>query len=125
MNLSAPFIKRPVATTLLMVGVLFLGAVAYPLLPVSSLPEIAFPTIQIGANLPGAAPETMASSVAQPLEAQLSKISGVTEMTSSSSLGSTEIRVQFSLDRDIDSAEQDVQAALNAASNLLPKTLPH
>ena len=123
-SISETFIRHPVATTLLMVGLLFLGAVAYPLLPVSSLPEIAFPTIQIGANLPGAAPETMASSVAQPLEAQLSKISGVTEMTSSSSLGATEIRVQFSLDRDIDQAASDVQAAIQAAMGSLPKDLP-
>lgn len=123
-GISAVFIRHPVATTLLMLGLLFLGGVAYPLLPVSSLPEIAFPTIQIGANLPGAAPETMASSVAQPLEAQLSKISGVTEMTSSSSLGATEIRVQFSLDRDIDQAASDVQSAIQAASGSLPKDLP-
>ena len=123
-SISAVFIRHPVATSLLMIGILFLGAVAYPLLPVSSLPEIAFPTIQVGANLPGAAPETMASSVAQPLEAQLLKISGVTEMTSSSSLGATEIRIQFSLDRDIDQAANDVQSAIQAASGSLPKDLP-
>ncbi|MBN9216742.1 MAG: efflux RND transporter permease subunit [Mesorhizobium sp.] len=123
-GVSAYFIAHPVATTLLMVGILFLGAVAYPLLPVSALPEIAFPTIQVAANLPGAAPDTMASSVAQPLETQLSKVSGVTEMTSSSSLGSTEITVQFNLDRDIDQAASDVQAAITAASGQLPKDLP-
>nr|WP_137933863.1 efflux RND transporter permease subunit [Mesorhizobium comanense] len=123
-GVSAYFIAHPVATTLLMVGILFLGAVAYPLLPVSALPEIAFPTIQVAANLPGAAPDTMASSVAQPLETQLAKVSGVTEMTSSSSLGSTEITVQFNLDRDIDQAASDVQAAITAASGQLPKDLP-
>jgi len=123
-GISAYFISHPVATTLLMVGVLFLGGVAYPLLPVSALPEISFPTIQVAASLPGAAPDTMASSVAQPLETQLSKVSGVTEMTSSSSLGSTEITVQFELDRDINQAASDVQAAITAASGQLPKDLP-
>ncbi|WP_421917501.1 efflux RND transporter permease subunit [Mesorhizobium sp.] len=107
-----------------MLGVLFLGGVAYPFLPVSALPEISFPTIQVAASLPGAAPDTMASSVAQPLETQLSKVSGVTEMTSSSSLGSTEITVQFELDRDINQAASDVQAAITAASGQLPKDLP-
>jgi len=123
-GISAYFISHPVATSLLMVGVLFLGGVAYPLLPVSALPEISFPTIQVAASLPGAAPDTMASSVAQPLETQLSKVSGVTEMTSSSSLGSTEITVQFELDRDINQAASDVQAAITAASGQLPKDLP-
>ncbi len=123
-GVSAYFIRHPVATTLIMIGFLFLGGAAYPLLPVSALPEIAFPTIQVAANLPGAAPETMASSVAQPLETQLSKVSGVTEMTSSSSLGSTEITVQFDLSGDIDQAASDVQAAITAASGQLPKDLP-
>ncbi|UDL89127.1 efflux RND transporter permease subunit [Mesorhizobium sp. PAMC28654] len=121
---SDPFIRRPVATTLIMVGILLIGVFAYPRLPVSALPEIAFPTIQVSANLPGAAPETMASSVAQPLETQLSQVSGVTEMTSSSSLGSTQITVQFDLDRDIDAAGSDIQTAISAASGQLPKDLP-
>ena len=123
-GVSAGFIRHPVATTLVMVGILFLGAVTYPMLPVSALPEIAFPTIQVSASLPGAAPETMASSVAQPLETQLSTVSGVTEMTSSSSLGTTEITVQFDLDRNIDAAASDIQTAISAASGQLPKDLP-
>ncbi|MER9587052.1 efflux RND transporter permease subunit [Mesorhizobium sp. M0276] len=121
---SDRFVRHPVATTLGMAGILLIGLFAYPRLPVSALPEIAFPTIQVSANLPGGAPETMASSVAQPLETQLSKISGVTEMTSSSSLGTTQITVQFDLDRDIDAAASDVQTAISAASGQLPKDLP-
>jgi len=123
-GLSAPFIHRPIATSLLMVGVLFVGLIAYPQLPVAPLPQIDFPTIQVTASLPGASPDTMASSVAQPLETQFTQIAGVSEMTSSSSLGSTSITIQFSLDRNIDGAANDVQAAINAASGQLPKNLP-
>jgi HAE1 family hydrophobic/amphiphilic exporter-1 len=123
-GISAPFIKRPVATSLLMVGILFLGIVAYPLLPVAPLPQIDFPTIQVSASLPGASPDTMASSVAQPLETQFAQIPGVAQMTSTSALGSTSITVQFNLDRNIDAAANDIQAAINAASGQLPKSLP-
>ncbi len=124
MNLSAPFIKRPVATTLLAVGVALAGIVAFNLLPVSSLPQVDFPTISVQASLPGGSAEVMATSVATPLERQLGRIAGITEMTSSSSLGSTRITVQFDLSRDIDGAARDVQAAINAASGNLPANLP-
>jgi multidrug efflux pump len=124
MNVSAPFIRRPVATTLLTVGVALAGAVAYRLLPVSPLPQVDFPTVSVSASLPGANPETMASSVATPLERQFGRIAGVTEMSSSSGLGSTSITMQFSLDRDIDAAGRDVQAAINAARGNLPANLP-
>ncbi|MET0427240.1 MAG: efflux RND transporter permease subunit, partial [Microvirga sp.] len=123
-GISAPFIRYPVATTLIMVGILFVGLVAYPFLPVAPLPQVDFPTIQVSASLPGANPETMASSVAQPLERQFSQINGVSQMSSTSGLGSTSITVQFDLDRDIDAAAQDIQAAINAASGQLPKNLP-
>jgi HAE1 family hydrophobic/amphiphilic exporter-1 len=123
-GISTPFILHPVATTLLMVGILFLGCITYALLPVASLPQIDFPTIQISASLPGADPSTMASTVAQPLETQLSRVPGVAQMTSSSSLGQTQITVQFELDRDINSAANDVQSAIDAAAGLLPKNLP-
>src|SRR6476619_1060452 len=123
-GVSAPFIRRPIATTLLMIGVFLVGLAAYPLLPVAPLPQIDFPTIQVSASLPGASPETMASSVAQPLERQFAQISGVSQLTSSSALGSTTITIQFDLDRNIDAAAQDVQAAINAASGQLPKNLP-
>src|SRR6201995_2340868 len=102
MNISEPFIKRPIATSLLMAGILLIGIVAFPMLPVAPLPQVDFPTIQVSANLPGASPETMASSVAQPLEYQFSQIPGVDEMTSSSSLGSTSVTIQFDLGRNID-----------------------
>src|SRR5579871_1966549 len=102
MNLSAPFISRPVATTLLTLGIALAGIVAFGLLPVSPLPQVDFPTIQVQASLPGASPETMASSIATPLERQFGRIASVTEMTSSSSLGSTQIVLQFDLDRNID-----------------------
>src|ERR1041385_5483988 len=115
MSISSPFIHRPVATTLLTVAVAFAGALAYTQLPVSPLPQVEFPTIQISGALPGASPETMASSVATPLERQFARIAGVDEMTSSSNLGSTSITLQFDLDRDIDAAARDVQAAINAA----------
>src|SRR5271170_96650 len=104
MNLSAPFIRRPIATSLLTVGVLMAGSVAYRLLPVAPLPQVEFPTISVGASLPGASPEIMASSVATPLERQFGRIAGVTEMTSSSSLGTTSITLQFDLSRDINAA---------------------
>ncbi len=124
MNLSAPFIDRPVATTLLTLGVALAGAIAFRLLPVSPLPQVDFPTISVQASLPGASPETMAATVAMPLERSLGRIAGVTEITSSSSLGSTRITLQFDLSRDIDGAARDVQAAINAARNLLPTGLP-
>ncbi len=123
-GVSGPFIRRPVATTLLMVAILLAGVVAYPLLPVAPLPQIDFPTISVSAALPGASPDTMASSVAQPLERQIAQIPGVTQMTSTSSLGATAITVQFDLDRNIDAAANDIQAAINAASGQLPKILP-
>jgi HAE1 family hydrophobic/amphiphilic exporter-1 len=123
-SISAPFVRHPIATTLLMVGIIFAGIVAYPRLPVAPLPQVDFPTIQVAAQLPGADPETMASAVAQPLETQLAQVAGVTQMTSTSSLGSTAIIVQFGLDRDIDGASNDVQAAINAAGGQLPKNLP-
>jgi multidrug efflux pump len=124
-NISAPFIARPVATTLLALGVLLAGAVAFRLLPVSPLPQVDFPTISVQANLPGASPETMAATVATPLERALGRIAGVTEITSSSSLGSTRIVLQFELSRNIDSAARDVQAGINAARALLPTSLPN
>ncbi len=124
-SISAPFIRHPIATSLLMIGVLFVGIVAYPRLPVAPLPQVDFPTIQVSAQLPGASPDTMASAVAQPLETQFAQISGVSEMTSISTLGSTAITIQFDLDRDIDGASSDVQAAINAAGGQLPKNLPN
>ena len=124
MSISEPFIRRPVATTLLTIGVALAGLLAYRLLPVSPLPQVDFPTISVSANLPGASPETMASTVATPLERSLGRIAGVSEMTSSSSLGSTNVTLQFDLSRDIDGAARDVQAAINAARSLLPTGLP-
>jgi len=124
-SISAPFIARPIATSLLMAGILLIGAAAYPLLPVAPLPQVDFPTIQVTAQLPGASPETMASSVATPLERQFAQIPGVTQMTSTSALGSTAVIVQFDLSRDIDAAAQDIQAAINAAGGQLPKNLPN
>ncbi|HVY98158.1 MAG TPA: efflux RND transporter permease subunit [Dongiaceae bacterium] len=124
MNISTRFIERPIATSLIMLGVLLAGAVAVPLLPVAPLPQIDFPTISVSASLPGASPETMASTVATPLEQQFSEIPGVSQMTSSSQLGSTQITVQFDLDRNIDAAAQDIQSAIDAAAGQLPKNLP-
>jgi multidrug efflux pump len=124
MNLSAPFIKRPIATTLLTIAVAIAGAIGYSVLPVSPLPQVDFPTINVGANLPGASAEVMASSVATPLERQFGHIAGLTEMTSSSSLGSTSITLQFDLNRDINGAARDVQAAINAARTYLPANMP-
>ena len=121
---SGWFIRHPIATSLLMVGVLFVGIVVYPKLPVAPLPQVDFPTIQVSASLPGAGPDTMASAVAQPLETQFAQIPGVAQMTSTSALGSTAITIQFDLDRNIDAAANDVQAAINAASGQLPKNLP-
>ena len=124
MNPSAPFIRRPVATTLLTLGVALAGTIAFRLLPVAPLPQVDFPTISVQASLPGASPETMASSVATPLERQLGRIAGVTEMTSSSSRNSTRVTLQFDLSRDIDGAARDVQAAINAARGQLPTGMP-
>jgi multidrug efflux pump len=125
MNISEIFIRRPVATTLLTIAIGLAGGVAFRLLPVSPLPQVDFPTIQVQGGLPGASPETMASSVATPLERQFSRIASVTEMTSSSSLGSTSITLQFDLNRNIDAAARDVQAAINAARGYLPANLPN
>ncbi|MBZ5567755.1 MAG: multidrug efflux RND transporter permease subunit [Acidobacteriia bacterium] len=125
MNVSEPFIRRPVGTSLLAVAVLIAGFIAYFLLPVSPLPEVEFPTISVQAGLPGASPETMASAVATPLERQFGRIAGITEMTSTSQLGSTQITMQFDLSRNIDAAARDVQAAINAARGKLPANLPN
>src|SRR5882757_2856301 len=125
MNISEPFIKRPIATSLLMVGVMLMGLLGYFLLPISALPPVDFPTIQVVAQYPGASPDVMASSVTTPLERQFGQISGLANMTSISSFGNTAITLQFVLDRDIDGAAQDVQAAINAASGVLPKTMPN
>ena len=123
-NFSAPFIRRPVATSLLTFAIFLSGAVAFRFLPVAPLPQVDFPTIGVGAGLPGASPETMASAVATPLERQFGRIAGVTQMTSSSGLGSTSITLQFDLNRDINAAARDVQAAINAARSQLPADLP-
>ena len=124
MNFSRPFIFRPVATTLITIGIALAGAVAFNFLPVSPLPQVDYPTINVRASLPGASPEIMASSVATPLERQFGHIASVTEMTSSSSIGSTQITLQFDLNRNIDGAARDVQAAINAARSYLPANLP-
>ena len=113
MNISGLFIKRPVMTTLVMAVIIVFGLVAYRSLPVSELPNVDFPTIRVSASLPGASPETMASAVATPLEQEFTTIAGIDSMTSSSSLGSTQITIQFNLKRDIDAAAQDVQAAIS------------
>jgi hydrophobe/amphiphile efflux-1 (HAE1) family protein len=123
-HFSAPFIKRPVATFLLSIAVLLAGAVAYKILPVSSLPQVEYPVISVNASLPGADPETMASAVATPLERQFSKIAGINQMTSSSSTGSASVTMQFDLNRDVNGAARDVQAAINAAQSQLPANLP-
>ncbi|WP_432721709.1 multidrug efflux RND transporter permease subunit [Jeongeupia wiesaeckerbachi] len=124
MNLSKLFINRPVATTLLMLGIVLAGMIGFKLLAVAPLPQVDYPTISVSANLPGASPETMAATVATPLERAFGRIAGISEMTSSSSLGSTRVTLQFDLDRDIDGAARDVQAAINAAKALLPTSLP-
>jgi hydrophobe/amphiphile efflux-1 (HAE1) family protein len=124
MGISTPFLHRPIATSLLMAGVLLIGAVSYPFLPVAPLPQVDFPTIQVTTQLPGASPETIASSVTSPLERQFAQIPGVTQMTSSSTLNNSSITIQFDLNRNIDAAAQDVLTAINAAGGQLPKTLP-
>src|SRR5258707_1544777 len=125
MNISAPFIHRPIATALLMVGLLLCGLVTYRLLPVAALPNVNYPTIQITAQLPGADPQAVACSVATPLGQQLSQIPGGTQLTSTSALGFTQLTVQFQLSRDIDSAAADVLTAINAASPYLPLNIPY
>ena len=124
MNFSYPFIRRPVGTTLLAIGLFLVGAVAYLFLPVSSLPTVDLPTIRVSASQPGASPETIAATVAAPLERRLGEIPGVTEITSQNTLGTSGITVQFDLDRNIDGAARDVQAAINAATTDLPSDLP-
>src|SRR5581483_11026790 len=124
MNLSRIFIERPVMTTLVMAAMIIFGLFGYVSLPVSDLPNFDFPTISVGASLPGADPETMASAVAAPLENQFSSINGVDSMTSSSSQGNTQITLQFNLDRNIDAAAQDVQTAISAATRQLPRAMP-
>ena len=125
MSISSPFIRRPIATSLLMAALLLIGIAAYPLLPVAPLPRVDFPTIAVSGTLPGASPETMASTVAQPLERQFSQIAGVSQLTSISVQGNTQVTIQFDLDRNIDAAAGDVQAAINAAGGQLPKNLPN
>src|SRR6266705_1679622 len=123
-NFSAPFIRRPVATSLITFAILLSGVVAFRFLPVAPLPQVDFPTISVGAGLPGASPETMASAVATPLERQFGRIAGITQMTSTSQLVSTNVTLQFDLSRNIDAAARDVQAAINAARGQLPANLP-
>src|SRR5882762_8930141 len=124
MNISAPFIRRPIGTTLLTIALLLSGVLAFQFLPVAPLPQVEFPVISVSAGLPGASPQTMASAVATPLERQFGRIAGVNQMTSSSQLGSTNIVLQFDLNRDINAAARDVQAAINAARGQLPANLP-
>src|SRR5579862_3038447 len=123
MSISTPFIQRPVATTLFVAAITLAGGIAYTLLPVSALPEVDFPTITVQASLPGASPDVMAASVATPLEKQFTRIAGVTEMTSNSSVGSAQVTLQFDLSRDINAAAREVQAAMNAAAGFLPANL--
>ena len=125
MNLSAPFIARPIATILLMVALLVAGLVCYRLLPVAALPNVSYPTLQVSAQLPGASPQTVASSVTTPLETQFGQIPGLAQMTSSSALGFTQISLQFDLSRTVDSAQSDVLAAINAASSQLPPNMTY
>jgi len=125
MNITQPFVKRPVATTLLTVGVALAGIVSFGLLPVSPLPQVDFPVVSVSASLPGASPEVMAATVATPLERALGRIAGVNEMTSSSSLGNTRVTLQFELNRDINGAAREVQAAIQAARSQLPSSLPN
>src|ERR1700726_2634628 len=124
MSISAPFIRRPIGTSLLAAALLLSGILAFNYLPVASLPRVDFPVIGVGAGLPGADPQTMASAVATPLERQFGRIANVTQMTSTSQLGSTSITIQFDLNRNIDAAARDVQAAINAARGQLPANLP-
>ncbi|HWX24684.1 MAG TPA: efflux RND transporter permease subunit, partial [Vicinamibacteria bacterium] len=123
-GISEPFIRRPIATSLLTLALFLAGALSFLYLPVAPLPQVDFPTISVNSGLPGASPETMASSVATPLERQFGRIAGVTEMTSTSQLGSTSVTLQFDLNRNIDAAARDVQAAINAARGQLPAGLP-
>src|SRR5438046_8568480 len=125
MNVSAPFITRPIATSLLGVAVMFGGLLVYLWLPVSALPQVDFPTIQVTTQLPGASPDTMASLVTAPLERQFGQIPSLATMTSSSSYGISQITLQFDLNREIDAAAQDVQSAINAAGSTLPRNLPY
>src|SRR5690349_23143134 len=125
MSLIAPFVKRPVATTLLTLGVALAGVVSFGLLPVSPLPQVDFPVVSVSASLPGASPEVMAATVATPLERALGRIAGVNEMTSSSSLGNARVTLQFELGRDINGAAREVQAAIQAARSQLPSSLPN
>src|SRR5882757_2073680 len=124
MSISEPFVRRPIATSLLMGGIFLVGLVVFPLLPVAPLPQVDFPTIQVSAQLPGASPETMAATVAQPLEYQFAQISGLAQMTSTNLLGNSQITLQFDLNRNIDAAAQDVQTGISAAAGQLPKNLP-
>src|SRR5436190_16859367 len=124
MNIASIFIRRPVMTTLIMIATIYFGVMAYRQLPVNDLPNVDFPTIQVSASLPGASPETMAASVATPLERQFSTIAGLDSMTSASSLGSTNVTLQFALSRNLDNAAQDVQAAIAAAARQLPPNMP-
>src|SRR5579863_2568186 len=124
MSISSPFIQRPVATTLLTIAITLAGVLAYTQLPVSPLPQIDYPTIIVFANLPGASPDVMAASIATPLEKQFTRIAGVTEMTSRSSIGSAFVVLQFDLGRDINAAARDVQASINASLGFLPSNLP-
>ena len=124
MNISQFFISRPIFTTLTALGILLFGIVAYRSLPVAALPSVDYPTIQVTASLPGASPDTMAASVATPLERQFSTIAGIDSMNSSSTLGSTSITIQFTLDRNIDAAAQDVESAISKAGGLLPPNMP-
>src|ERR1700691_1494837 len=124
MSISEPFIRRPIGTTLLAAGLLVIGVVSFPMLPIAPLPQVDFPTIQVSTTLPGASAETMAASVTTPLERQFALIAGVTELTSASSLSTSTITVQFNLDRDIDAASSDILSAINAASAQLPTNLP-
>ena len=124
MSISTPFIRRPIATSLLTAALVLVGLAAYPFLPVAPLPRVDFPTIAVNGKFPGASPETMASTVAQPLERQFAQIPGIAQLTSISVLGQTQVTLQFDLDRNIDAAAGDVQAAINAASGQLPKIFP-
>ena len=124
MSISTPFIRRPVGTSLFIAALVLVGLAAYPLLPVAPLPRVDFPTINVNTKFPGASPETMATAVAQPLERQFAQIAGIAQMTSVSVQGSTQITIQFDLDRNIDAAAGDVQAAINASSGQLPRNLP-
>src|SRR4051812_269530 len=124
MKISAFFIKRPVATALLMIAILVVGGAAYPFLPIAPIPQVDFPTISVNASLPGASPETVATTVAQPLEKAFAQIPSITDMTSTSVQGGTSITLQFDLDRNLDGAAQDVQAAITSALATLPRTMP-